>query len=229
MILSSQKYYIGNQEVNKMFLQNSEVFSSSVISVPTSELLVRFNADLGITESGGSIISWTDQQNAVVATAFNGPTLLTNEFNGRRAVSFDGVNDYFTFLSTLLNTQSRTILIIGKYTNPTGRPQNGMLNSLTPSQDNAYVFHNGSTADAYFYTGSSQFGPKSFTSNAYMIQTIVHRTNGTGFIRINGVQGGGTSANSTQTINIQTVLRETTNQTVQKLSKYKSTEKHYYT
>lgn len=38
MILSGQKYYIGNQEVNKMFLQNSEVFSSAEVD-PWSTVL----------------------------------------------------------------------------------------------------------------------------------------------------------------------------------------------
>lgn len=166
--------------------------------VPIDGLLVRFNADSGITELNGSITAWTDQQNGVIATAFNGPILLTNEFNGRKAVSFDGINDYFAFSlpSLLTSSQSRSIIIIGKYTNPTGRGQNGMLNSRNP-QDRAYVFHNAVSSDAYFFTNNSQFGPKSFTPNTYMTQVIVHRANGSGFIRINGVQGGNVNADLT--------------------------------
>ena len=162
-----------------------------VSPVPTENLLVRFNADSGITQSNGFITSWTDQQNGVVANAFNGPTLLSNELNGRNAVSFDGVNDYLTFTlqSTLLSNQNRTIIIIGKYTNPTTRTQNGMLNSLSPSADRAYIFHSSNTSNAYYYANGLQYGPQPFTPNAYMIQCIVHRAGfGGTFLRINGNQ-----------------------------------------
>lgn len=181
---------------------DSITISATTAAIPTSGLLVRYNADSGVAESGGAITSWTDQQNGVVATAFNGPALLTNEFDSRNAVSFDGTNDYFTFTlpSTLTSSQSRTIFVIGKYTNPTGRSQNGMLNSISPSPDLAYVFHNAFTSDAYFYTGSNQYGPAPFTPNAYMVQSIVQRTNGSGFIRVNGVPGANTSANTTENI-----------------------------
>jgi len=194
--------FFGKSNDGKTTLFKSLNLSSIVSPIPTENLLVRFNADSGISESGGIITSWTDQKNGVVATAFNEPSLLTNEFNGRKAVSFDGVNDYFTFTlpSTLLSTSPRTIIIIGKYINPVGRNQEGMLNSLNPLSDRAYVFHNAFTRNAYFYTGSNQFGIVQFTANAYMIQSIVHRTNGTGFIRVNGVTGANTSANSTSGI-----------------------------
>jgi hypothetical protein len=168
--------------------------------VPTEGLLVRFNADSGVTESGGSITSWTDQQNGVVATAFNDPTLLTNQLNGRKAVSFDGSNDYFTFTLPQSLTSSRTFIVIGKYTNPAGRPQNGMLNSLSPS-DRAYLFHDANTTNAYFYTQSGQIGPAIITPNAYMIQSIIHRADETGVIRINGSNQGSTSLGGTATIN----------------------------
>jgi PKD repeat protein len=181
----------------------SITISATSFPIPLSGLLVRFNADSGIAQSGGNITSWTDQQNSVVATAFNGPSLLTNEFNGRNAVSFDGVNDHFTFSlpSTLLNTSPRTIIVIGKYTNPVSRFQEGMLNSIAPASDRAYVFKNSLTRNAFFFTGGDQFGAVQFTANAYMIQSIVHRTNGTGFIRVNGVAGTDTTANSTISLN----------------------------
>jgi hypothetical protein len=179
---NAQKIYLGNQEVNKAILQNTEIFSS--VKIPIDSLLVRFNADSGISESGGSITSWIDQQNGVVATAFNNPTLLTNVFNGRKAVSFDGTNDYFTgTFGTQINSDTgRTFVIIGKYNAMPG--QTGIFDGSSDLQ--AYIFQAGGSL---YYNNGPQIGPVTgnFTSN-YFIQ-IVNTSNvsGSTTFRVNGV------------------------------------------
>jgi len=180
------------------FVPQTAPFANPVPAIPTDGLLVRFNADNGIGESGGSITSWTDQQNGVVATGFNSPTLLTNQLNGRNAVSFDGTNSYFTFTfpTPIGNGTPRTFVIIGRYNNPTTTAQKGYLNST--SGDLCYVFKNVNEDRSYFYTENKQiFGPTAASSSSlanYHIQTIVH--NGipnSNFIRINGVTSYGVS------------------------------------
>jgi len=167
-------------------------------SLPFDGLLVRFNADVGVSEAGGIITSWTDQQNGVVATAFNGPTLLTNEFNGRSAVSFDGSNDYFTFTfpTPINNGTPRTFVIIGRYNNPTTTSQKGYLNST--SSDLCYVFKNSNEDRSYYFSENRQLsGPTAVSSSSlanYHIQTIVHNgISNSNFIRVNGITSYGVS------------------------------------
>jgi hypothetical protein len=174
------------------FVPQTAPFANPVPAIPTDGLLVRFNADSGISESSGNITSWTDQQNGVVATAFNNPTLLTNEFNGRKAVSFNGSNTYFTFTfpTPISNGAPRTFVVIGRYNNPTSTGQQGYLNST--AGDLCYVFKNASEDRSYYYTEARQMaGPTAASSSSlasYHVQTVVH--NGipnSNFIRINGV------------------------------------------
>jgi hypothetical protein len=174
------------------FVPQTAPFANPVSEIPRNGLLVRFNADSGISESGGNITSWTDQQNGVVATAFNNPTLLTNEFNGRKAVSFNGSNTYFTFTfpTPISNGAPRTFVVIGRYNNPATTGQKGYLNST--SGDLCYVFKNANEDRGYYYTEARQIaGPTAASSSSlanYHVQTVVH--NGipnSNFIRINGV------------------------------------------
>jgi hypothetical protein len=153
-----------------------------VSPVPTNNLLVRFNADSGITQSGGIITSWTDQENGIVATAFNGPILSPNQFNGRNAVSFDGINDYFTgtFGTQINNDAGRTFVIIGKYNTMVG--QRGIFDGSIDLQ--AYIFQAGGSL---YYNNGPQLGPITgdFTSN-YFIQIINTDDNGLTIFRVNG-------------------------------------------
>jgi hypothetical protein len=133
-----------------------------------------------------------------VATAFNNPTLLTNEFNGRNAVSFNGSNTYFTFTfpAPISNGTPRTFIVIGRYNNPTTTTQKGYLNST--SGDLCYVFKNGNEDRAYFYTEGRQIaGPTAGSSSSlanYHVQTVVHNgVPNSNFIRINGVTSTGVS------------------------------------
>jgi PKD repeat protein len=150
--------------------------------IPVDGLLVRFNADLGISESNGSITSWTDQQNGVIATGFNGPTLLTNEFNGRNAISFDGSNDFFngTFSTPINSNTGRTFAVIGKYKTMNG--QNGIFDGLNNLQ--AYIFQAGGNL---YYNNGPQIGPVAgdFTSN-YFIQIINTSDDGSTVFRVDG-------------------------------------------
>jgi hypothetical protein len=174
------------------FVPQTAPFANPVSEIPRNGLLVRFNADSGISESGGNITSWTDQQNGVVATAFNNPTLLTNEFNGRKAVSFNGSDTYFTFTfpTPISDGAPRTFVVIGRYNNPTSTGQQGYLNSTLG--DLCYVFKNSNEDRSYYYTEARQIaGPTAASSSSlasYHVQTVVH--NGipnSNFIRINGV------------------------------------------
>lgn len=152
-------------------------------TVPVNGLLVRFNADVGVSEAGGVITSWTDQQNGVVATAFNGPTLLTNAFNGRKAVYFDGTNESFNgiFGTALAFNSNRTFVIIGKYNAMVS--QKGIFDGSIDLQ--AYIFHAG---DSLYYNNGPQIGPVAgdFISN-YFIQIINTSDGGNTVFRVNGV------------------------------------------
>ena len=162
---------------------------TGLLSVPTSGLLVRFNADVGVSETGGIITSWTDQQNGIVATAFNGPSLLTNQLNGRNAISFDGANDYltFTFPTPIQIAQKRTFVIIGRYNNPSSTSQRGYLNSA--ANDLCYVFKNSNEDKSYYFSQNNQIqGPNVSLAN-YHVMTVVHNgVPNTNFIQINGVK-----------------------------------------
>jgi hypothetical protein len=152
--------------------------------LPVNGLLVRFNSDVGVNEVGGAITSWTDQQNGVVATAFNSPTLLTNAFNGRKAVYFDGTNEYFngTFGTALASNSNRTFVIIGKYNAMVG--QRGIFDGSSDLE--AYIFHAGSSL---YYNNGPQIGPVygDFISN-YFIQIINTSDGGNTVFRVNGVE-----------------------------------------
>ena len=156
-------------------------------TIPTVNLMARFNADFGVTTSGSNVTSWTDQQNGIVATAFNNPTLSTNQLNGRNAISFNGSNTYltFTFPTPLASGVKRSFVIIGKYNNPTSQPQVGYLNSTT--SDLCYIFKNSGQDTSYYYTQDRQIqGPAVSLAN-YHVMTVVHNgVPGTNFIRING-------------------------------------------
>jgi hypothetical protein len=160
----------------------------SFVPSDISNLVVRFNADYGISESGGGITSWTDQENSIIATAYNSPTLLNNQLNGRKAVSFDGADDYFTFSlpTAITDTQKRTFVVIGRYNEPQFIPQMGYLN--TPNfDDSCYIFKNAFEDQSYYYTQGNQLQGPSVSLSNYHITTVVH--NGipdTNFIRING-------------------------------------------
>lgn len=153
-----------------------------------SNLVVRFNSDHGITESGGVITSWTDQKNGIIATASNGPTLLTNQLNGRKAVSFDGTDDYLVFSlpSPITNSQKRTFVFIGRYNTPTQTGQQGYLN--TQSGDLCYIFKAEGENISYYFSVSNQLQGPTVSVQNYHINTIVHNgIEGANFIRTNGV------------------------------------------
>lgn len=166
---------------------NSYIFSKPFSPSNLPNLVARFNADFGISESGGAVSSWTDQENGIVATAYNGPSLLTNQLNGRSAVSFDGSDDYFEFSlpSPITASQKRTFVIIGRYNDPTNTSQQGYMN--TQSDDLCYVFKNAFEDQSYYYSDNNQLQGPSVSLANYHITTVVH--NGvvdTNFIRING-------------------------------------------
>lgn len=153
-----------------------------------SNLAARFNADFGISEADGVVTSWTDQNNSIVATAYNGPTLITNQLNGRNAVSFDGSDDYFDFSlpSPITASQKRTFVVIGRYNDPTNTYQQGYLNTQQ-SSNLCYVFKNAFEHQSYYYSDNNQLQGPSVSLANYHITTVVHNgIENTNFIRING-------------------------------------------
>lgn len=153
-----------------------------------SNLVVRFNADFGITESDGAIVSWTDQKNGTVATASNGPILISNQLNGRKAVSFDGSDDYFMFSlpSPITDQQKRTFVIIGRYNDPLNNLQQGYLN--TQIGDLCYILKNSEEDQSYYYSEGRQLQGPSISLQNYHITTVNHNgVQGENFIRINGI------------------------------------------
>ena len=164
------------------------VASSRFSPESISNLVVRFNADYGVTKSGAEITSWTDQKNGIVATASNGPILLTNQVNGRNAVSFDGTDDYLEFYlpSPITDQQKRTFVVIGRYNNPTTTPQQGFLNTI--SDDLCYIFKNSEEDQSYYYSEGRQLQGPSISLQNYHITTVNHNgVEGENFIRINGI------------------------------------------
>lgn len=153
-----------------------------------SNLVVRFNADYGVTKSGAEITSWTDQKNGIVATASNGPALLTNQLNGRNAVSFDGTDDYLEFYlpSPITDVEQRTFVVIGRYNDPTSTPQQGYLNTIL--DDLCYIFKSTEEDQSYYYSDDNQLQGPSVSLQNYHITTVNHNgVEGENFIRINGI------------------------------------------
>jgi hypothetical protein len=157
----------------------------------TNGLVARFKADEGIVKSGSIITSWADQSggssNALASS--NGPTLITNQFNGRPAVHFNGIDQYFTFnLNSAINANNeRTYIAIYKYNSMFG--QRGILDSFLQDDEElpntrAYMFHYLSNL---YYNDNNQIGPVSgdFITN-YFVQTITIDSDLLGVLRING-------------------------------------------
>lgn len=170
------------------FIPQTAPFSNPPITVPLNGLVARFMADKGVTESGGGIItSWTDQSgNEIVATPFGNPTIITNQLNGRPAVSFNDA-EYFTFNLNSTITGPRTYIIIGRYRNPEETSQQGFLGAgYNSSYDLGYVFKNSNENRAYFYNGAQIRSPN-ITLIPYHVATVVHNgIPGSNFYRING-------------------------------------------
>jgi hypothetical protein len=150
--------------------------------IPTSGLIIRLNADYGISESGGIVSSWIDQQSSNVATAANGPTISNDGPNGRKAINFDGLDDYFslTYPSFLTADKDRAYVVIAKYIDPNSGGQQGIINGIDQlaSPDNGYVFKSGSTQNAYFFNIEEQVGPLTIPENQFFIQIVNFSSDG---------------------------------------------------
>jgi hypothetical protein len=97
---------------NLLTIQNvSDLFSNTVAqtSVPVglypAPLALWLKADAGVVADGSGFVSeWDDQSgNANHATQTTGdsmPTLVTNGFNGKPVIRFDGIDDYLTSASS---------------------------------------------------------------------------------------------------------------------------------
>jgi hypothetical protein len=153
-----------------------------ISTIPTDGLIIRLNADYGIVESGGVVQSWTDQKSGFVATPFGGPTISSSGPNGRKAVNFDGNNDYFTFAypSLLTSGKDRAYAIIGKYTNASTSVQGGFINGVDTSSgvDNGYLFKADYSEDAYFFNEYDQVGPLQFVQNQYFLHIVNFQSQG---------------------------------------------------
>jgi len=164
-----------------------KTITASIVEPTTNGLVARFKADAGITESGGVITSWADQSGgAGVATAYNGPTLITNQLNGRPAVYMNGIDQqYFTFSLNNFIGDGRTFIIIYKYNSMVG--QTGILDT---DNSDGYIFNYNS--DLYYYIENNsyglQIGPVSgdFISN-YFVETVSTDVDTLTTLRINGI------------------------------------------
>jgi len=154
--------------------------------LPTDGLVARFKSDAGVISTNNTITAWNDQStHNNNATAFNGPTLITNQLYGRPAVSFDGINDYLTFnLDTPLQSgQARTFVVIGKYNDITN--QHGFLNSI--KDDLSYIFH--SDNRGYYYSNGQQIAGPTLSVTGYHTTAVVHNSQGAlSSIKINDIQ-----------------------------------------
>jgi hypothetical protein len=169
------------------FIPQTAAFANPIpvipLPIPSNGLMAWFKADVGVSESGGTITEWADQSgNDNNATAVGQPTLLNNELNGKPVIGFDGVNDCMTFsLNTPISLGSaRTFIIVYKYNTMTGQTV-----VFDAENTKACIFQ--SNSDLY-YNDSSQMGPLSgdFITN-YFIETITVDTDGSATLRINGV------------------------------------------
>jgi hypothetical protein len=75
-------------------------------------------ADAGVTTSGSNVTQWADAGNyGVTGTAFNNPTLYTNNHNFNPAVTFNGTNAYIDFPDGFANfTAGASGFVIGRPT-----------------------------------------------------------------------------------------------------------------
>ena len=176
------------------------------VNITHNGLAARFVAESLLQREDPAITFWEgedensdDSSYLTTAQAFNGPTVITNQLNGRPALSFNGVNNYLTF-SIYLDQgepgislmQSRTFVVIGKYNNSATDQQQGFLNS---EGDKSYIFQNGNrgyykTKGNYGQIVEQISGPQNLTLNGYHVTTVVHAFAPEGetsqsFIRIN--------------------------------------------
>lgn len=83
-----------------MFVTNFYQFPQvGPIGPPTTGMMARWRADLGVSESGGSVSAWADQSgNGYDLISGTNPTLVTNSINGHPSIEFQGniTNAYMT-------------------------------------------------------------------------------------------------------------------------------------
>lgn len=85
---------------------------SSAFTPPTANLVARYDANLGVTQSGGAVSDWADQSGNgyTLSQAVNGNKPTISGSGTDTFINFDGSNDYLQASLTL--TQPYTIYIV---------------------------------------------------------------------------------------------------------------------
>ena len=94
--------------------------NGSSTSLPTDDLVLRLDAQNGVTVDGtGTVTAWTDQSGFANSLAATGdPTLIENELNGHDVIRFDGTGDSLRALT--LNSfpegnENRSLFVVARY------------------------------------------------------------------------------------------------------------------
>ena len=135
------------------------------------------------------VTSWTDfsgnTNNAIQADASRQPIFLTNQINGLPALSFDGVNDYLNFSSSITATATTIFTVV--------RPTTSDYISIL-AIDNHHISYGNNTIRAEFPTGRLQ-ATKSQSFSVSSLYTDAEAVSPTSVFLTNG----GTSFNRTRT------------------------------
>lgn len=135
------------------------VAPASLNPLPTTDLIRRFSADLGVTKDGGNLVSaWADQMgsghNLAQATGANQPIWAASQFGTLPGITFDGADDT---LSVATGTIAKPLTLYALMRQITWTHNNTLLDGF-PGGGAFQVYQNSSSAQLAFYTGAT--GPR---------------------------------------------------------------------
>jgi hypothetical protein len=116
--------------------------ATATMGITTESLELWLEADAGLTLSGSNVTRWADQSgsgtDAAQTVEANQPTLTANAINSLPAVSFDGVDDFMTFMLSINDLTGITIFLVSAATQDIAPPW--------PHCQNAAIFWNESAS-----------------------------------------------------------------------------------
>jgi len=146
-------------------------------------LVLWLKADAGIvSDANGSVSQWNDQSakanHAKQTNASLMPVVQADAINNKPSVHFDGINDYFSLLSTGINAADMTIFIVSKFAEAKASNINALLTQKTNTGVRYSLFAPANTGN--------QLQLNSYPPDEKPLQSISY---GTDFYRITRVVG----------------------------------------
>lgn len=171
------------------------------VTVPASDTLrlwLKADAITGVS-SGGALSTWLDNSgrtnNATQSTGGNQPTWVTNVFNGRPVVRFDGVNDSLTFADFMAGATQAEVYVVTKIPQDPPSGGIGIWSFGTQNYGDHYPAPDGVVYDGFGSTVRKTTGDPTQGLDQIHLYNVVTRLN-EWTSRINGVTHFSTSDNA---------------------------------